>query len=92
MLNSHVFERGGQRADDPIGVLADIGALGPRLLMNHAIHLTDDELTTVASHDARVWHCPLSNMTPPRSTSLPGSTGSTTSCSTVGRRTSMRSS
>ncbi|MGR4878149.1 amidohydrolase family protein [Streptomyces sp. LARHCF249] len=62
MLNSHVLERGEQRADDPIGVLADIGALGPRLLVNHAIHLTDDELTAVASHDVRVSHCPLSNM------------------------------
>ncbi|MFI1285635.1 amidohydrolase family protein [Streptomyces sp. NPDC020858] len=62
MLNSHVLERAEQRADDPIGVLADIGALGPRLLMNHAIHLTDDEVAAVAAHDARVSHCPLSNM------------------------------
>ncbi|MFF1556135.1 amidohydrolase family protein [Streptomyces sp. NPDC058279] len=62
MLNSHVLERVEQRADDPIGVLADIGALGPRLLMNHAIHLSDDEIATVASHDVRAAHCPLSNM------------------------------
>lgn len=62
MLNSHVLERSEQRADDPIGTLTDIGALGPRLLMNHAIHLTDDELSAVASHDVRVSHCPLSNM------------------------------
>lgn len=62
MLNSHVLERTEQRADDPIGVLTDIGALGPRLLMNHAIHLTDDEIAAVAAHDVRVSHCPLSNM------------------------------
>lgn len=62
MLNSHVLERSEQRADDPLGVLADIGALGPRLLMNHAIHLTDAELDAVAAHDVRVAHCPLSNM------------------------------
>lgn len=62
MLNSHVLERAEQHADDPIGTLADIGALGPRLLMNHAIHLTDDEIAAVAAHDVRVAHCPLSNM------------------------------
>ncbi|MFJ8160495.1 amidohydrolase family protein [Streptomyces sp. NPDC096136] len=62
MLNSHVLERPEQRADDPVGVLADIGALGPRLLMNHAIHLTDAEIAAVAAHDVRLAHCPLSNM------------------------------
>ncbi|MFE3580197.1 amidohydrolase family protein [Streptomyces vinaceus] len=62
MLNSHVLERPEQRADDPVGVLADIGALGPRLLINHAIHLTDGEIAALADHDARAAHCPLSNM------------------------------
>ncbi|THA74392.1 5-methylthioadenosine deaminase [Streptomyces sp. A0592] len=62
MLNSHVLERPEQRADDPIGVLGDIGALGPRLLINHAVHLTDDEIAAVAEHDVRAAHCPLSNM------------------------------
>ncbi|WP_308380023.1 amidohydrolase family protein [Streptomyces sp. ISL-43] len=62
MLNSHVLERAEQHADDPIGTLTDIGAMGPRLLMNHAIHLTDDEIAAVAAHDVRVSHCPLSNM------------------------------
>lgn len=62
MLNSHVLERPEQRADDPLGVLADIGALGPRLLVNHAIHLTEDEIATLAAHDVRAVHCPLSNM------------------------------
>ncbi|GHB67774.1 N-ethylammeline chlorohydrolase [Streptomyces cirratus] len=62
MLNSHVLERAEQRADDPIGVLGDIGALGPRLLMNHAIHLSDAEIDLVAAHDVRAAHCPLSNM------------------------------
>ncbi|MCC0093458.1 amidohydrolase family protein [Streptomyces flavotricini] len=62
MLNSHVLERPEQRADDPIGVLADIGALGPRLMINHAVHLTDEEIAALADHDARAVHCPLSNM------------------------------
>ncbi|MFF4011550.1 amidohydrolase family protein [Streptomyces sp. NPDC001717] len=62
MLNSHVLERPEQRAHDPIGVLTDIGALGPRLMINHAIHLTDAEIAAVAEHDVRAAHCPLSNM------------------------------
>ncbi|MET9604244.1 amidohydrolase family protein [Streptomyces sp. NPDC006512] len=62
MLNSHVLERDEQRADDPVRTLTDIGALGPRLLMNHAIHLDDGELDALAAHDVRVAHCPLSNM------------------------------
>ncbi|WP_234327906.1 amidohydrolase family protein [Streptomyces sp. NRRL F-2664] len=62
MLNSHVLERPEQRADDPVGVLADIGALGPRLLINHAVHLTDAEIARLAEHDVRAAHCPLSNM------------------------------
>ncbi|MEU6901127.1 amidohydrolase family protein [Streptomyces virginiae] len=62
MLNSHVLERPEQRADDPIGVLSDIGALGPGLLINHAVHLTDAEIAAVAEHDVRAAHCPLSNM------------------------------
>ncbi|WP_272255807.1 amidohydrolase family protein [Streptomyces xanthophaeus] len=62
MLNSHVLERTEQRGDDPIGTLTDIGAMGPRLLMNHAIHLTDDEVSAIAAQDVRVAHCPLSNM------------------------------
>ncbi|MEV7595549.1 amidohydrolase family protein [Streptomyces sp. NPDC089922] len=62
MLNSHVLERPEQRADDPMGVLADIGALGPKLLVNHAVHLTDAEIAAAAEHDVRAAHCPLSNM------------------------------
>ncbi|MEU6315866.1 amidohydrolase family protein [Streptomyces sp. NPDC047014] len=62
MLNSHVLERPEQRADDPLGVLRDIGALGPRLLVNHAVHLADAEIAALGEHDVRVAHCPLSNM------------------------------
>ncbi|MFG2296065.1 amidohydrolase family protein [Streptomyces sp. NPDC048603] len=62
MLNSHVLEHPDDRGDDPIGALRRVGALGPHLLMNHAIHLTDDEIAEVAERDVRVAHCPLSNM------------------------------
>ncbi|WP_336323735.1 amidohydrolase family protein [Streptomyces lavendofoliae] len=62
MLNSHVLEHPGDRGDDPVRALRLAGALGPDLLMNHAIHLTDDEIALIAEHDVRVAHCPLSNM------------------------------
>ncbi|MFH8365844.1 amidohydrolase family protein [Streptomyces sp. NPDC018031] len=62
MLNSHVLEHRDDRAQDPIRSLRTVGAFGPDLLMNHAIHLTDEELDLVAGHDVRVAHCPLSNM------------------------------
>ncbi|MFI8994619.1 amidohydrolase family protein [Streptomyces sp. NPDC053542] len=62
MLNSHVLEHRDDRKDDPVRSLREAGAFGPHLLMNHAIHLTDDELALTADHDVRVAHCPLSNM------------------------------
>ncbi len=62
MLNSHVLEHRDDRRDDPIRALREIGAFGPDLLMNHAIHLTDAEIALTGEHDVRVAHCPLSNM------------------------------
>ncbi|NBE55411.1 amidohydrolase family protein [Streptomyces boluensis] len=62
MLNSHVLEHRDDRKDDPIRSLREADAFGPRLLMNHAIHLTDEEIALTADHDVRVAHCPLSNM------------------------------
>ncbi|MEE4421710.1 amidohydrolase family protein [Streptomyces bugieae] len=62
MLNSHVLEHRDDRKDDPIRSLRETGAFGPDLLMNHAIHLTDEEIALTGAHDVRVAHCPLSNM------------------------------
>ncbi|MCK7627584.1 amidohydrolase family protein [Streptomyces sp. RS10V-4] len=62
MFNSHVLENKGDRADDPIRSLREIGAFGPDLLMNHAIHLTAEEIALTGEHDVRIAHCPLSNM------------------------------
>ncbi|MEU9121397.1 amidohydrolase family protein [Streptomyces sp. NPDC048506] len=62
MLNSHVLEHRDDRKDDPIRALREAGAFGPELLMNHAIHLTDEEIALTGAHDVRVAHCPLSNM------------------------------
>lgn len=63
-LNVHLLENIQQRGDDPMKLLEKTGALalGPDLLVNHAIHLTDDEIALLAKHDVRVSHNPLSNM------------------------------
>ncbi|MET9295320.1 amidohydrolase family protein [Streptomyces sp. NPDC003077] len=62
MLNCHVLEHRTDRARDPIRALRAVGAFGPGLLMNHAIHLTEEEIALTADHGVRVAHCPLSNM------------------------------
>ena len=62
MLNAHVLEHRSQQAEQPITALRQVGALNSDLLLNHAIHLTGRELEMVAGADARVAHCPLSNM------------------------------
>jgi len=61
-LHVHLLENISQRADLPFDALAQANALGPNLLGAHAIHLTDAEIQTLADHDARVMHNPLSNM------------------------------
>jgi 5-methylthioadenosine/S-adenosylhomocysteine deaminase len=63
-LNVHLLEHIQQRQDDPVGILDKTGALalGPNLLVNHAIHLTDEEIARLAQSGVRVAHCPLSNM------------------------------
>ncbi|MFD9882705.1 amidohydrolase family protein [Streptomyces alboflavus] len=62
MINSHVLEHRTDRADEQIATLREIGAFGPSLLMNHAVHLNREEIALLADHDVRVAHCPLSNM------------------------------
>ncbi|MBT6064797.1 MAG: amidohydrolase family protein [Actinobacteria bacterium] len=48
-------ERSGKR---PIMHLADLGVLGPRTLIAHAVHLTDDELTLLIETGTAVSYCP----------------------------------
>jgi 5-methylthioadenosine/S-adenosylhomocysteine deaminase len=65
MLHLHFLETLGDRASDPVGVLQTVGAFdnfAGRLLLAHAIHLTDAELDILAAHEARIAHNPLSNM------------------------------
>jgi 5-methylthioadenosine/S-adenosylhomocysteine deaminase len=63
-LNVHLLENAKQRQDEPMKLLEKTGALalGRHLLVNHAVHLTDDEIALLAKHDVRVSHNPLSNM------------------------------
>jgi len=61
-LNVHLLENIEDRDDEPIKVLEDAGAFKPTLIVNHAVHLTDDEITFLAEKDVRVAHNPLSNM------------------------------
>ena len=63
-LNVHLLEHFKQRESEPIRSLEQSGALAlrGRLLVNHAIHLLDEEITLLATHDVRIAHNPLSNM------------------------------
>jgi 5-methylthioadenosine/S-adenosylhomocysteine deaminase len=63
-VNVHLLEHINQRQDDPLSVLVRSGAiaLGPQLLVNHAVHLTDDDIALLAKSGVRVAHSPLSNM------------------------------
>ena len=46
----------------PIGVLDDVGLLGPHVTLAHAVALDDDEIACVAATGTMVSHCPLSNL------------------------------
>ncbi|RCG19428.1 5-methylthioadenosine deaminase [Streptomyces reniochalinae] len=62
MVNSHVLEHRSDREAGQIRALREVGAFGPALLMNHAIHLTREEIALTGDRGVRVAHCPLSNM------------------------------
>ncbi len=46
----------------PIARLNALGLINASLLAVHAVHLTDDEIMTIAAHGVGVAHCPRSNM------------------------------
>ncbi len=46
---------------DYLGVYEDHGCAGPRTVLAHCIHLSDDEWSRVAARDIAVAHCPDSN-------------------------------
>jgi 5-methylthioadenosine/S-adenosylhomocysteine deaminase len=61
-LNLHLCENIKQRQDEPIKAMRLAGAFDEQLVLNHAVHLTDDEIVLLAQRDARIVHNPLSNM------------------------------
>jgi 5-methylthioadenosine/S-adenosylhomocysteine deaminase len=61
-LNLHLLENIKQREDQPVTAMIDAHAFEGKLLVNHAIHLTDDEIAMLASKDVHVAYNPLSNM------------------------------
>lgn len=61
-LHVHLLENLAQRDEKVFDVLREADALGPNLLGAHGIHLTDEEIDTLAAHDVRLLHNPLSNM------------------------------
>jgi guanine deaminase len=68
---SHVSEDAGEIAEvarqfpealDYVDVYDRAGALGPRSVLAHAIHLSDREVARLVETDTRVAHCPASNL------------------------------
>jgi 5-methylthioadenosine/S-adenosylhomocysteine deaminase len=57
--NSLVEARTGKRN---VPYLAAVGALGPRVMLNHCIHLNDADIELIAAHGSPVVHDPTSNM------------------------------
>ena len=49
-------------ARDYLDVYDRAGALGPRTILAHAIHLSQPEIERLVASDARVAHCPASNL------------------------------
>jgi 5-methylthioadenosine/S-adenosylhomocysteine deaminase len=62
LLNVHLLQSEGERAEGQMELLEQVGAFQGKLLVNHAVHMTLPELDKMAQHDVRVAHNPLSNM------------------------------
>ena len=57
--NDLVRERTGR---SNVAMLADVGALGEEVMLNHCVHLSDDDIRMIAAGGAHVVHDPTSNM------------------------------
>src|SRR5882724_7405498 len=68
-IHTHLHETRSETEDSlaqhkvrPLERLAALGVLGPRLIAAHAVHVTEQEIETLARHGASVAHCPSSNL------------------------------
>jgi len=57
--NDLVRERTGKTN---VGMLADVGALGDAVMLNHCVHLSDDDVDLIARSGSHVIYNPTSNM------------------------------
>jgi 5-methylthioadenosine/S-adenosylhomocysteine deaminase len=57
--NALVQERTGK---SNVGMLADVGALGEQVMLNHCVHLSDADIALIANSGSHVIHDPTSNM------------------------------
>ena len=69
-LQSHIAETQEENARvrelfpqfaDYVALFEATGCLGPRTILAHAIHLTDDEYRRMAASETKIAHCPTSN-------------------------------
>ncbi|WP_157156331.1 MULTISPECIES: amidohydrolase [unclassified Diaminobutyricimonas] len=45
-----------------VELLADVGVLGPAVMLNHCVHLSDRDIGLISDHGSPVIHDPVSNM------------------------------
>lgn len=69
LLHIHVSETRKENADclaltgrSPVAYLNDLGAIGPRSILAHCVHLSDEDREILAARDAVIAHMPTSNM------------------------------
>jgi len=69
LVHTHVAEHEAERravrealGDADVAVLRRWGVRGPRAILAHGVHLTDDEARALASDGTRVVHCPSANL------------------------------
>ena len=61
-IHMHAIENQAQEPKDALEILDRCGAMGPQLLLAHAIHLHDSDLDLVARTNTKISYNPLSNM------------------------------
>lgn len=61
-LNLHLCENIADREERQMESMQQARSFEAKLLVNHAIHLTNEEIALLATNNARVAHNPLSNM------------------------------